>query len=187
MDFRVSWLEKTASTQSELIALSQREQLSEGCVLAAVEQSAGVGQGSNKWESQKGENLVFSLFLRPSFLHPARQFDLMQAVSLAIADFVQGFVKRDVWIKWPNDIYIGKDKLCGFLLQNNIVAERLDSSVCGIGLNVNQTKFLLSPHSKPLIPFVSQAKLTACECVCKDRTKKELPPNFDTVFFVEIW
>ncbi len=150
MDFRVSWLEKTASTQSELIALSQREQLSEGCVLAAVEQSAGVGQGSNKWESQKGENLVFSLFLRPSFLHPARQFDLMQAVSLAIADFVQGFVKRDVWIKWPNDIYIGKDKLCGFLLQNNIVAERLDSSVCGIGLNVNQTKFLFAPNPTSL-------------------------------------
>lgn len=150
MDFRVYWLEKTASTQSELIALSQRERLSEGCVLAAIEQSAGIGQGTNKWESQKGKNLVFSLFLRPSFLHPARQFDLIQAVSLAVADFVCGFVEKDVWIKWPNDIYIGGYKLCGFLLQNDIVADRLDGSVCGIGLNVNQTKFLFAPNPTSL-------------------------------------
>ena len=106
MDFLVNWVEQSASTQSDLVALSERNVLQQGYVLAAKCQYAGKGQGSNKWEAQPDKNLTFSLYLQPQFLPIVRQFDLMQTLSLAIADFVQEYVGQDVWIKWPNDIYM---------------------------------------------------------------------------------
>ena len=44
-------------------------------------------------------------------------------------------------IKWPNDIYVGKRKICGMLLENTLCTTGLAASVIGIGLNVNQTAF----------------------------------------------
>ncbi len=150
MDFLVNWVEQSASTQSDLVALSERNVLQQGYVLAAKCQYAGKGQGSNKWEAQPDKNLTFSLYLQPQFLPIVRQFDLMQALSLAIADFVQEYVGQDVWIKWPNDIYICKDKVCGCLIQNKIVGSLLEAVFCGIGININQTDFTYAPNPTSL-------------------------------------
>ena len=150
MDFLVNWVEQSASTQSDLVALSEKNVLQQGYVLAAKRQYAGKGQGSNKWEAQPDKNLTFSLYLQPRFLPIVRQFDLMQTLSLAIADFVQEYIGQDVWIKWPNDIYIGKDKVCGFLIQNKIVGSVLEAVFCGIGININQTDFTYAPNPTSL-------------------------------------
>ena len=44
-------------------------------------------------------------------------------------------------IKWPNDIYYNDKKICGILIENSISGSIIKSSVIGIGLNINQTKF----------------------------------------------
>ena len=46
-----------------------------------------------------------------------------------------------VHIKWPNDIYVGDRKVCGILVTNQLSGGHIASSICGIGLNVNQTRF----------------------------------------------
>jgi BirA family transcriptional regulator, biotin operon repressor / biotin---[acetyl-CoA-carboxylase] ligase len=46
-----------------------------------------------------------------------------------------------VKIKWPNDIYVDNEKIAGILIQNSIVGNEIEFSVCGMGINVNQTIF----------------------------------------------
>lgn len=113
-----------------------------GTVVMAREQTAGRGQRGNSWEAEPGQNITLSLLLRPTGLHPARQFVISQAVSLAIVDMLQHFVAEPVRIKWPNDIYVGDRKICGILIEHVITGSAIDRTVVGIGLNVNQTVFV---------------------------------------------
>ena len=53
-------------------------------------------------------------------------------------------------IKWPNDIYVGKRKICGMLVENGLDGAYIAWSVIGIGINLNQTEFpggVLNPTS----------------------------------------
>ncbi len=150
MNFSVHWVESTGSTQDDLMKLLSGRPLEEGYVLATKEQIAGRGQKENKWESEKGANLTFSLLLCPHFLPIERQFELMQSLSLAVADFVSQYVQQDVRVKWSNDIYVEKNKICGFLIQNLVEGSLYSNAVCGIGLNVNQRKFFHAPNPTSL-------------------------------------
>ena len=108
----------------------------------AMEQTAGVGQRGSTWVSAPGMNLTFSLVLKPTFLDAAAQFKLTQTLSLGVADFLDGLsLPQQVAIKWPNDIYVGDRKICGILVSNRIMHNRLSHSICGMGMNVNQTSF----------------------------------------------
>ena len=92
MEFSVITIDKLESTQSYLIELSNKTELQEGVVINALSQFNGVGQFENKWESENGKNLTFSLLLKPYFLNPCDQFLLTQVLSLAISDFHFSFV-----------------------------------------------------------------------------------------------
>ena len=107
----------------------------------ALEQTAGIGQRGNHWTSAPGENLTFSLVLKPTFLSAAMQFRLTQVLSLAIADFLPPLAHLQPSIKWPNDIYVNGRKICGTLTSARISGDVIASAICGIGLNVNQTVF----------------------------------------------
>jgi BirA family biotin operon repressor/biotin-[acetyl-CoA-carboxylase] ligase len=113
---------------------------SEGTIFYTDFQSAGKGQMGNKWESEDGKNLLFSIILFPDLIPPADQFIISMTVSLGICDFLSDIVP-DCKIKWPNDIYIKNDKIAGVLIENAINGNRIESSIIGIGLNINQTKF----------------------------------------------
>ena len=111
-------------------------------VVSTDEQTAGKGMGSNGWESAKGQNLTFSLALDTSFLPAERQFLLSQAVPLGIVKVLDGFLPVEkLFIKWPNDIYYDGHKLAGILINSTIKANMMDTSIIGIGMNVNQMKF----------------------------------------------
>ncbi|MFV0366298.1 MAG: biotin--[acetyl-CoA-carboxylase] ligase [Mangrovibacterium sp.] len=114
---------------------------SEFTVYVADSQPKGKGQQGNHWESECGKNLTFSVVLYPTFLPIARQFLLSKAVCLGIADVLRKAV-QGVKVKWPNDIYVGDQKICGILIENQIRGVGFHSAVVGIGLNVNQEQFL---------------------------------------------
>ncbi len=73
-------------------------------------------------------------------------------------------------IKWANDIYMGDKKVCGILIQNSLSGSRLQSTIIGIGININQLDFpkdinatslrLETGQLFELMPFVE--KLTQC-------------------------
>jgi len=44
-------------------------------------------------------------------------------------------------IKWPNDIYWKNQKIGGILIENTLQGRNIQTSICGIGLNINQEVF----------------------------------------------
>lgn len=113
-----------------------------GFALMALEQTAGRGQRGNSWEAEPGRNLTLSLMLRPQGLPAARQFEVSEAVALGVADLVAELGVEDVAVKWPNDIYVGDRKIAGILIENALNGPMIDRSIAGIGLNINQKRFL---------------------------------------------
>jgi BirA family biotin operon repressor/biotin-[acetyl-CoA-carboxylase] ligase len=122
--------------------------VADGTVFLAYEQTTGRGQTGNFWESEPGKNLTFSIVLYPHFLEIRRQFMLSKVVTLGVYTALNKYVER-LSIKWPNDIYAGNKKLGGILIENSVMSGLLQSSVIGIGLNVNQVDFC-SPAPNPV-------------------------------------
>ncbi len=121
--------------------ISENNDISDMVVVADY-QTAGRGMDKNRWESEAGMNLLFSIALNVNFLEAENQFKISQAVSVAIAETLSQFVdNKQLFIKWPNDIYFGDKKLAGMLIQNTIEGRMMGVSIIGIGLNVNQMEF----------------------------------------------
>lgn len=147
-------LPSTNDYARDLIAKSKPP---EGTAIRAASQSAGRGQFGSRWESAPGQNLTLSVILYPQWLPVQEQFRLNEAVALAVRDAVAETISGypvAVAIKWPNDIYLNEKKTAGILLQNTLSQDRLQASVVGIGLNVNQTLF---PPEIPNATSLAQA------------------------------
>ena len=111
-------------------------------VVVAAHQTAGRGMDKNRWESEAGKNLLFSIALNVNFLKAEIQFGISQAVSVAVVETLSQFIdSQRLFIKWPNDIYFGDKKLAGMLIQNTVEGCMMGISIIGIGLNVNQLEF----------------------------------------------
>ena len=158
----IIWLESVDSTNLEAKRnISDIDNLS---VLSALEQTAGRGQRGNKWTSNAGENLMFSIVLKFSpedsglgGLDARDQFVLNEIAALSVVDFLRSHGIH-AQIKWPNDIYAGSRKICGILIENSLRGKWLSSSIIGIGLNINQRNFdvnLPNPTSMVLCSLTS--------------------------------
>ena len=114
----------------------------EGTVVVTNEQLEGKGLDKNKWESESGKNLTFSVLLKPDFLKADQQFQLTKIISLAVFDFVRNYLPNErIKVKWPNDIYVGNKKIAGILINNTIKGKEIMYTVVGIGININQRNF----------------------------------------------
>jgi len=110
-----------------------------GDIISTDFQSAGYGQKGNHWESERGANALFSMKMEPKKVAPMDGFMLTEMVTLGILDALN---HEHIMIKWPNDIYIDDHKLAGILVEATMNATSFMTAVVGIGLNLNQTKFL---------------------------------------------
>jgi len=123
---------------AEMIQLGGEQ---EGAIVFTDRQSAGRGQRGNKWESEPGKNVTFSVLLQPRFLNIADQFFLNMMVSVAVSRMLKEYLGDDVKVKWPNDIYVQDFKIAGILIENSIRGRQIEHSIVGVGLNVNQLQF----------------------------------------------
>ncbi len=129
------------STNQVAADLMAEGKAKDGLLVITNDQTAGKGQRGNSWESQPFQNLTFSLVLKPKFLPIQHQFDLTVITSLALVQSLEKLGLSEVSIKWPNDIFLDSRKLAGILIENTLRADLLESTIIGIGLNVNQSKF----------------------------------------------
>jgi len=134
-------LDSVNSTNDYTSNKLRHKKLPEGTIIYTKTQTAGKGLGSNIWESENGKNLLLSLVLYPNFLEVKDQFLLSKAISLGIAEYCDTKT-TGINIKWPNDIYYTKQKLAGILIENSIKGCKIERSIIGIGLNLNQEKFI---------------------------------------------
>ncbi|MCZ8354486.1 MAG: biotin--[acetyl-CoA-carboxylase] ligase [Cyclobacteriaceae bacterium] len=138
---QIIYLPECPSTNDFLLAELGRQSLHEGLVVITSKQTAGKGQRGNTWVTEPDKNLTFSVLFKPIFMLPTHQFFMSMACSLAVADWLKSLNIKDVKVKWPNDVYIGKNKVAGILLENQLRGTVIQHSVWGIGININQTHF----------------------------------------------
>lgn len=148
-------LDSIGSTNSYLA--SRAIDLPHATVVSTYNQTAGRGQRGNTWESEPNKNLSFSVLLRPKNIIARQQFYLSEAVSIAIVNTLNRHIpNQKISIKWPNDIYVNDMKICGILIENTLSGYNITQSIVGIGLNINQLKFLSdAPNPISLIHFTN--------------------------------
>jgi len=126
-------------------------------VICTHTQTDGRGVGKNKWYSEPGKNLTFSLIHSPDYLPLEVIFYLSKAVSCSIVDFLE---KNNIEtkIKWPNDIICKNKKCAGILIENIIssIHREIKASIIGIGLNVNQIVFPLDLNATSMSLLTSK-------------------------------
>ena len=131
---------QTASTNTYLSRLAAT--LPGGTVIYTPSQTAGRGQKGNSWESEDGKNLTFSMLLKHPPVKARDQFYLSEAASLAVVEALSHEAGNGFTVKWPNDIYWQDKKVCGMLLENSLNGGDIAHCIVGIGLNVNQERFV---------------------------------------------
>ncbi|MFK7833865.1 MAG: biotin--[acetyl-CoA-carboxylase] ligase [Winogradskyella sp.] len=119
-------------------------------VVVAEEQTKGRGQMGSEWEAEQGKNLTASVFKRLPYFDITEQFYISMAVSLAIYKALYSLKIPKLQIKWPNDILSANAKICGILIENVIKNNKLEGSVIGFGLNVNQKFFNNLPKASSM-------------------------------------
>ena len=166
-------LEETTSTNRYAKEMPEDES-HELTLVTAEFQTAGRGAGTNTWESERSQNLLFSLVVYPRQLQANQMFALSEVTALAIRDALCSIVKVQgsnipssfggvgggfnvqgsnipssfggvgggFSIKWPNDIYWNNRKAVGMLIENDLRGKWVHRSIIGVGVNINQTRFL---------------------------------------------
>ena len=146
---RIIKLDAINSTNSFLKEMIYEEMVEDYTVVVAKHQTNGRGQMGTVWDSNKGENLMFSVFKDLSIHVVEFPFYISMAISLAILKALKGLNIPDLSIKWPNDILSADKKVCGILIEN-VIKNKLNSTIIGIGVNVNQTEFNNLPKASSL-------------------------------------
>jgi BirA family biotin operon repressor/biotin-[acetyl-CoA-carboxylase] ligase len=102
-------------------------------VVVADHQTAGRGRLDRVWETPPGAALTFS-----AVFDPVVDAEWWPVIPLASGVAVARAIGSSARLKWPNDVLLGEQKVCGILV------ERLSTSppyaVIGIGINVDQRR-----------------------------------------------
>ncbi|MGW1273709.1 biotin--[acetyl-CoA-carboxylase] ligase [Streptomyces sp. NPDC002491] len=132
----VDVVQRTGSTNSDLVTAAREGRAREGAVLVAEEQTSGRGRLDRRWTAPPRSGLFFSVLLTPSEAPVARWGWLPLLTGVAVATGLSRAAGVDTALKWPNDLLVtvgGEERKAG-----GILAERAgtDAVVVGVGLNV---------------------------------------------------
>ncbi|WP_128982311.1 biotin--[acetyl-CoA-carboxylase] ligase [Streptomyces roseicoloratus] len=126
-------VESTGSTNSDLAA--RADELAEGAVLVAEEQTSGRGRLDRSWTAPARSGLFLSVLLKPAV--PVHRWGWLPLLTgVAAASGLAKAAGAELSLKWPNDLLVrvrGEERKTG-----GILAERAgaDGVVIGLGINV---------------------------------------------------
>ena len=99
-------------------------------------QTKGKGRTGHTWESEPNKNVALSLLVKSDKI--IKNFNVVSILTgVVIADYLEVLGLTNVSLKWPNDVYVNEQKVCGILLEGNLP----EYLIIGVGINVNQHKF----------------------------------------------
>ena len=147
----IKYLDSIGSSNDEALAWAANEARDLSIVIAD-EQTAGRGRLDRKWFTPKGTALAFSLILRPTAQEKTHLSRIVGLAALAVAESLRTR-GLDAKIKWPNDVLIHGQKVCGILVESVWSGEDVDCVVIGIGVNV--LKESVPPAQNLLFPATS--------------------------------
>ncbi|WP_333739300.1 biotin--[acetyl-CoA-carboxylase] ligase [Streptomyces sp. IBSBF 2806] len=136
----VDVVQRTGSTNSDLVAAADAGRAGEGAVLVAEEQTTGRGRLDRRWTAPPRSGLFFSVLLTPGEVPVARWGWLPLLTGVAVATGLSRAAGVDTALKWPNDLLVtvgGEERKAGGILAER--AGRADESavVVGVGINVS--------------------------------------------------
>jgi len=129
----------TCASTNDLAAAEARGGAPTGTLVTTDAQTAGRGRLGRAWHAPPGENLTFSVVLRPT--RPAAEIPPMTLlVGAALAEAL-GHLGFDARVKWPNDVLLRPEgrprKVAGILTEAATAGMEVGHVIMGIGLNVN--------------------------------------------------
>lgn len=137
---QIHYFETLASTNNYTANVFKKGDIKCGTVILADNQTQGRGQRDKIWKSEPYSSLTFSFALEGNKLDVQNPLRPILVTSLAILNFLKS-KQIDASIKWPNDILIKNQKICGILIENFFSGKNILFSVVGIGININQESF----------------------------------------------
>lgn len=127
---RVEFVDSIPSTQEFLVAAVREGRITPPFALAAKEQTQGIGSRNNTWSGLEG-NLFFSFCMSETALPgDLRGESASIYFSMIMRETLAARGSR-IWLKWPNDFYVGDKKIGGTL-----TTRVGDFYVCGMGINL---------------------------------------------------
>lgn len=136
---RIDYYETIDSTHLFAKRLKDNE-IENGMIILADNQTAGIGTHERKWFTDQGKNLSFNIVLVPKCM-----IDRITKLTIMTADclvsVLKEFYKIDVKIKEPNDIILNGKKMAGILTESIAQGKKIKKIYIGIGININQTEF----------------------------------------------
>ena len=148
-------------------------------------QTAGRGQMGNGWESEPGKNLLLSYLLREPEVNISEMFLLNVIAAVAahrtIAEWLSFEQRPMLSIKWPNDIYIGNRKIAGILVENSLSGTKIQHSIAGIGINVNQEQWVSGAPNPVSIKQLTGVRADIDAIVKRFKHKLETNLSWDPV------
>ena len=109
----------------------------EGTVVVSDIQTKGRGRKDRKWFSPEG-GLWFSIILYPNIPIQYAMFVTM-AMSVSLTQAINKLTGLYPVIKWPNDLLLNGKKICGILTELDAEMDRINYSIVGVGINVNNS------------------------------------------------
>ncbi len=130
----VRFYDSIGSTNDEALAWAESGAPDMALVLAD-QQTSGRGRMGRQWVTVPGAALAFSLVIRPAGGEGEHipLFSPLAGLSVALVLESYGLSPS---IKWPNDVLLGRQKVCGILAESVWSGERLQALVVGVGVNV---------------------------------------------------
>ena len=127
---RIEFADSVPSTQKVLVEGLRNGEIQPPFALVAKEQTQGIGSRNNTWSGLEG-NLFFSFCMSETALPGDLKGESASIYFSMIMREVLAARGSKIWLKWPNDFYVGDKKIGGTLTTR--VGEIY---VCGMGINL---------------------------------------------------
>src|SRR5690242_17711859 len=162
------------STNNYAMALIKKGKINCAAAVFAKEQTHGKGRRGRQWKSNPAENIILSVAVPMQWQSISKQFEISVAAALSCYDLFQKYILGNLFIKWPNDIFIGDSKAGGILIENVIKGNIWQWSVVGIGLNINQEEFEEGIQKASSLKLASGKNFDVLELAEEDRKSTRL-------------
>ncbi len=137
MVYDIKYFECVTST-NDIVKELANGGAAEGTVVIAGSQSKGRGRLGRSFMSPGGSGLYMSILLRPKYRADTALL-ITTAAAAAVAAVLEKHSKKRAYIKWVNDIFIDKKKVCGILCEGQLSSEgKMEYAVLGIGVNLRE-------------------------------------------------
>lgn len=126
-------LDSCTSTNDELFSLA-KEGAAAGTVITARMQTKGKGTKGRAFHSPDKTGVYMSVLLKD--IKSENMLDVTPLAAVIVSQVLDELCKVQTQIKWVNDIYLEKKKVCGILTQAQSSGKNVEFIIVGIGINL---------------------------------------------------